>query len=223
MSIEVVNEAELRNEIEPIKDYAVTLVIKSDMQNQQAAEYLKTIKAKQKIVEEFFGPLVKSSHDAWKQAVAKRKEIETPLEDAERKIKSAILRFQQDMEMERRRLQAEADAKARAEEDKKRKELESRAQKAEEKGKEEKADELRAKAESVVVVPQIIAPQVTKTKGVSMMDVWKYKINDINAVPREYMMLNESMVSKVVKATKGGIKIPGIEAYNEPTISGRAF
>jgi len=50
-------------------------------------------------------------------------------------------------------------------------------------------------------------------------DNWKYEVIDINLVPREYLMINASMLTPIVKASKGKIVIPGIRVFNEPIIA----
>ena len=215
-------ENKLQSQISPIENYARNLVIKTDDDNIFAAEKLKIIKAAQKQVTLVIGPVVTKLHEAWKEGCKLRDRFEMPLKNAEQSIKQAMLKYSYEIEAERRRLQAKADAKARAEEEKKRKELEARVAKAAEAGKAEKAQELLEKAADVSVVAQVVQIQQTKPVGVSYVDDWDFEVSDISLVPREYLILNEPMVRKIVKASKGALAIPGIKAVNKPRISSKA-
>jgi hypothetical protein len=65
------------------------------------------------------------------------------------------------------------------------------------------------------------APPKVSAAGTSFRSVWKFKVLDLAAVPREYMILNEQMVGALARSTKGAMQIPGIEIYEEKTIGGR--
>ena len=44
-----------------------------------------------------------------------------------------------------------------------------------------------------------------------MREVWKAVIVDINAIPREYLVVNQAALDKVAQATRGAIVIPGVK------------
>lgn len=161
------------------------------------------------------------------------------LQRAERVGKDALdiwRRKQKAIAMERERKLA---AQARAEEDRKRKILEEQARKQEAKAEElrkqaeeadererqileekaslaeEKAEEKRERREEVHVPAPIIANPVPKVKGIHETSTWKYRVKNIKIVPREFMMLNDSMVGDFARNTKGKIPIAGIEFYEQ--------
>lgn len=47
-------------------------------------------------------------------------------------------------------------------------------------------------------------------------------INDLAAIPLEYMKINHSKIQKAIDLANGKIEIPGIETYSEEDIAGRA-
>lgn len=69
------------------------------------------------------------------------------------------------------------------------------------------------------VAPEPIVEQ--KVAGISLRDNWKWRVVDENAVPREFLQINESMVGAIVRSQKERTRIAGIEVYNEPTSVGR--
>ena len=55
--------------------------------------------------------------------------------------------------------------------------------------------------------------------GVTTRNTWKYVVEDLSQVPREFLMLDEKKVTAVVKAMKGQTAIPGIRAFEEASIA----
>ena len=60
--------------------------------------------------------------------------------------------------------------------------------------------------------PEIDLPSYNKTV---LRTVWKFKVVDESLVPREYMQPNEKLIGGTIRSSKGKMKIPGIEAYEE--------
>ncbi len=55
--------------------------------------------------------------------------------------------------------------------------------------------------------------------GVSARTVWKWKIVDVNLVPREYWAIDAARVQEHVNTFKGQSQIPGIEVFPETGIA----
>jgi len=58
--------------------------------------------------------------------------------------------------------------------------------------------------------------------GVSTRTVWKWKLVDVNLVPREYWVIDAARVQEHVDRFKGQSQIPGIEAFPETGITSGA-
>jgi len=113
----------------------------------------------------------------------------------------------------RRQAQAATDAKAREaalrEAEKRRAEAEAAAAKA----------AVREDAATVVVAPVVHVASVTpKIKGQSTATVWKARVTHIDLVPREYLIVNDQALQAFARATKGAVKLPGVEMYQETTM-----
>jgi len=64
-----------------------------------------------------------------------------------------------------------------------------------------------------------VAPSVPKVAGIRARVNWKFRIIDVNKIPRQYMQPNEVSIGYFVRETKQpGEVIPGIEAYSEDSI-----
>lgn len=62
----------------------------------------------------------------------------------------------------------------------------------------------------------------TKAQGISTRSMWRWRVVDAGAVPREYLCVDQAKVDAVVKAQQDGAKIPGIEVYREEIMAVRA-
>jgi hypothetical protein len=205
-----------------------------------------------KTIVEDFSSAKKASYAAWKAVCAqenghleklkepdeivrqKLSDYETELkrqqEEADRKAREAA-------EIERKRLQAIADEQARVEQERLHKEAEERkireAMEAEAAGKADVAAAILetpvevpivAPAPVVMVAPTVVPKVNVKVEGQgSMVEDWRYEITDANAIPRTYLLVNESAIGKVVKALKTATNIPGVRVYSVmvPRTSGR--
>ena len=183
--------------------------------------------------------VLKVVKDKYRELDAKRKEITKPLDQAKKAVmdlfrepleilnkaesilKQAMISYADEQDRLRREEQRKLELKAKAEEDRKRKDLEDRAKKWADKGKAEKADELLDQAEDVHVDAQVVAPVTEQPKGVSFRESWSAKVVDEEKVPREYLSVNIQALNKVAQATKGAIKIPGVEFKMEKVLSSR--
>ena len=183
--------------------------------------------------------VLKAVKDKYKDLDTKRKDITKPLDLAKRGlmdlfrtpleilskaesiIKRAMISYADEQDRLRREEQRKLELKAKAEEDRKRKDLEDRAKKWADKGKAEKADELLDQAEDVHVDAQVVASNTEQPKGVSYQEIWKFKIIDVNKIPREYMMPDEIKLRKMANAMKGAIPVAGIEFYSEKILKSR--
>ena len=66
---------------------ALTFFVKDDATYQTATYGLKKIKGVRKMIKDLLDPMVKAAYDAYKKNADRRKEIEAPLDEAERHLK----------------------------------------------------------------------------------------------------------------------------------------
>jgi hypothetical protein len=189
----------------------------------------------------FAGEHLKKIKSLYSEVDAKRKSMTTPLDEAKKRImdffrvpldkltkvegniKGAMLTFQRQQEEIRRKEEARLQELARREEEKRKKALEERAKKAEAKGDLAKAEELLAKKEEAFVPAPIVESQVQKVEGVKTVKIWKFRVVNAAKIPRDYLCVDEKKIGAVAKATKGTLKIEGVEIYSEDVISSGRF
>ena len=94
------------------------------------------------------------------------------------------------------------------------------AAKAEERGDTKKAAEFDDRSEAVSFAAPATVATTTKVKGLAMVENWKYRIVDLDKLPREYMVANEVMLGKMARMSKGLIPVAGVEFYSEDSVRG---
>lgn len=142
---------------------------------------------------------------------------------AENNIKSAMITYTDEQEAARKKEEDRLRREAVAREKKEKEKLKKKAIKADEKGDTDKAEELRDQAEDVKVAAPIMPSNIGKVSGITYKTTWKFKVVDVNKIPREYLIPDEKAIREVVEATKGKLEIEGIEIYSEKSVaSGRS-
>jgi len=118
-------------------------------------------------------------------------------EAAAQKLAAQNRELAERIERERRVKQGELNAKAKAEQD---------------------AILDKAAAEETKLGPAVVVPERIETAGTALRHNWKFRVADPAAVPREYLMVDEVKIGRVVRAAGGQISIPGIDIYDDPTV-----
>ena len=152
---------------------------------------------KKEVTARFAKPKKKAA-DAHKAVCELEKSFLAPVEDAIRRLKDQTTRWY-----------AAEQERIRAEEERRRKEAEELAALAAEA---EAAGDSETAAEAVVaaVVESATVTAMPKVAGTSMREVWHAVVVDITKIPREYLIVDQSMLDRVATATKGAVPIPGV-------------
>jgi colicin import membrane protein len=201
--------------------YAVTTVVAYEA----GADDLKRVKAAQKQLEELrtgmTGPLnasLKRINDFFRAPTQR-------LQNAEGKIKRALLAFSQEQERIRREEQAKRDAEARKEQER----LAKLAAKAEAAGKVEKAERLELQAATIVApVVQMEQPRVT---GLATREVWHGECVDLMALvqaiaagkaPLALVAANDKVIGQQARSLKTDFAVPGIRVWSTQEMASRS-
>ncbi|MDH5511483.1 MAG: hypothetical protein OEZ32_14175 [Nitrospinota bacterium] len=185
-----------------------------------AGEQLTRIKHAAKQLEDLRLSLTRPLDESKKRIMAMFARPKDDLAGAEARLKRGMVAF--NAEQDRLRREAEARLRAEAEAEERRLETHRKAalDKAIEAGDEKKAEEIvnapAPEPVAPVAVPQAMPPKVA---GVSTRMLWTWKITDQDKIPREYLLVNESMLTALAKSGKGAVKVPGVEFYQVPSIA----
>lgn len=199
----------------------------------EAAEFTLTLRAVKKEIDNTFDPIVKKAHEAHKEAVAQKKKVLEPVEQAQKIIDGKIGEFHAAQERLRR-----------AEEDRLRKEAEEQARKEEEERRLEEAARLEQEGDSAmadaileapilpqpVIVPKV-ATQAPKVEGLSVSKIYKGEVVNlaqlIQAVaqgraPIGLLEVNQTALNGMARALKEAFSVPGCRVVVESSVRGRA-
>ncbi|MBT9143618.1 MAG: hypothetical protein DDT29_02026 [Dehalococcoidia bacterium] len=188
---------------------------------QSASKVLKAIKSHLKEVEDLRKGMTKPLDAAKAKIMAFFKPVTESLTNAETRTKKAMLAWQAEEEQKRLEEERRLQALARKEQERLDRLAAERAQRWEDKGQLEKAEQIR---DSVPVIPvPIVVREAPKAEGISTRAIWKFRIVSGEKIPREYLIPNEKMLGDFARATKGTIAIPGIEFYAEEILASRGI
>lgn len=199
-----------------VPEQARQISIKTMADYTRAGEIMMTIKAIRKKITETFRP-IKQKMDAAKQEVLdQERAADAPLKEAESLLSPQIIAWNREQE----RLRQEEETRLREEARKQEEERQLQdAILAEQHGQKEEAEAIMETP--VHVAPVIVPKAVPKVAGLSIRENWKFKITNERLIPREYLKVDEVKIGQVVRALKSATNIPGVEVYNEGTVSGR--
>lgn len=207
-----VQETSIKQEIAVITDRAAALQVTNQQEYEAALEDAKVIKKQMKVVTDFMAPIKKATDEAHKAACQREAEMLEPLKKADAAIRACVNGYL----TEQARLAREAEERARRQKEEEERRLMEQAIDAEQQGDTVAAEEtFEAAAIMADTAPIIPTASVQAVKGVSVKTDWEVTIINEDAVPVNIMgacvrPVNLAAVKKLVKATGGKIKIPGI-------------
>lgn len=220
VALQLVETTDVGNRALSIVDQAKMVKVIDSATYTEAIFIWKSLKDMMKEVDEAWDKNIKLWHEGHKNALADKAKYYQPLDMGSRTVKKLMSDYDAEQERirqaEQRRLEEEARKQAEeeallaaiaAEEEAKRNGA----------TKEEAAQEATAiMAEPVYVAPVVIPKAVPKMQGGPIYrTIWKFRITDVNAIPRQYMIPNEVAIGGVVRSLKAQANIPGVQAYEE--------
>ena len=195
-------------EILSVVDKARALTITNPEQASYVDEFCVWLKDLEKRTTAKYADSKKKAHDAWKAVVAMESEDLDKVIEARKIAKGSLIAWsdKQAAIAEQEAAIARAKAKQQAEN-----EALDRAARAAEFGDDKTADAIIS---APVVVEPVKAAAPVKTATV-LQTRWKFRIINPALVPVEYRTIDEQKIGAVIRATKGAITIPGVEAFSE--------
>ena len=198
---------------------AKAVVVTSAAERAVAIGLIKSCKEKRDAVVEFFADSKKKAHETWKAIVANEKSFTDKLDVYEKAARTAIGTW--DAEQERVRLAEETRIKAAADLDAKKQKRALEFAAAHTKDEDKKA-ELLDKAAAVQADFVSVPSKVEKQAGEGSRKIWKYRIIDVDKIPRAFMEPSDSLLKAMATSQKEKAKVDGVEFYYETSISVKA-
>lgn len=190
---------------------------------QAAGEFLRDVKTRAKQVAEYWKPAKDKAKAAHQDIVEREKAMLVPLKEAEAIVKVSMAAYQRAVEAERRRMAEEARKAREAETER----LLCEAMAAEQGGDATGAAVNLAMAQMVEDMPSAPVCAAPKAAGTGLRKAWKARVIDPDAVPVSangvlIRPVDLTALNSIARLTKGTPHIPGVEFYEETTISARA-
>lgn len=191
-----------------------------------AGELLRGIKALRGEIAETFDPHIKRANEAHRALLEQKRQAETPLTEAERVIKDALIKYDQEQERLRREEQRrlEEEARRQAEQD-----ALDRAAAMEREGREFGDDAMVQEAQQLVEEqlqappPPVatIAKATPKVAGIVHRTTWSARVVDFHALVKfvasnpshiGLLVVNQPALNAQARSLKGAMSLPGVQA-----------
>lgn len=218
----MVGKEDLEKKVQMITDTAQSIVISNEEELQNATEFIKTLKEQQKVVKDFYDPMVKATKESYDKVKAERDKLLKPLKENETEIRGLMNEYSNKI-LQLKKAEEERIKKEQEEQQRKMKELQENIAKGNTDNLQEQVDEIMnstTMAERTVEIP--------KVAGMSTRTTYKVEITDISKVPTTYNNVPLVELSKVgknyliqqykiMKSLNQELNIPGIEVKEEVT------
>lgn len=207
------DEKELSQAVTAIEFQAESIIIETDDDYRNAAEFGRALKRKAAEVTAFFKPMKDAANKAHKEVCDREKTMLSPLKNAEQILKETMGRYS--LEQERKRRELEEKMRRQAQEEAERK-LEE-AIKAEEDGDKDSAAAAMLDAQMIDQVSRSSALEIERPKadGAYVTKDWEIVEIDSGAVPLAIQgvcirPVDKAAIMRLIRASKGEIQIPGV-------------
>ena len=214
-------------EKEKIEEKAITIVeqakrvtIKSNEDYTSAGELWKQLKQMREEINGVFAPIIKAAHRAHQEALAQKAKIYNPVDEAARKVKQLMSKYDEEQE----HIRQEKERKLREEAMKREEEARLQAAiEAEKAGQKDVAEEILA---SPIEEPVVVAPkEVPKMNGGPVYrTIWDMEVTDFEALVRavankavsiQALLPNEVFLRAQARSLKSTMNYPGVQAYKK--------
>ncbi len=220
------DEKSIKTEIVTIEGRVDSVVVNDKSSFEIAGELTIECDRLIKSIKEYWKEPKEKAFQAHKAITAKEQEMLHPIIDRRNALAYKIKEYLNEQRRKQLAEQARLDVERQKREQAEREKLERAAARADEKGKIEKADELREKANDVFIAPTIIVPDIEKTTRMESGTVSQTKdievtITDEKALIAEIAMghIPVSIVTFSIPKLKQFIKLQGITKLNGATIT----
>lgn len=213
---------DLKEQVQMIRDTAESIVISNEEDLQNATNFIKELKEKQKVVSDFYNPMVKATKESYNKIKNERDMLLNPLKETEKEIRVLMNEYNTKI-LKLKMAEEEKIRKEKEEQDKKLLE----AQKDIQQGNTEQG---YAKAQEVLDNTTLTKKNIDipKVSGMATRTTYKITITDITKIPTTYNNIPLVELStigkkyiveqyKMLKALKQELNIPGIKITEEVT------
>lgn len=227
MNITITNPHEIEENLARSAELAIaeahSIIITDNDQYGLASQLLVEHKKRIKAVKDYWDKPKSMAKQAHQEICDKEKSMLAPFTQAESIIKASMANYQRKVDEDRRVAEAEVRKQQREEAER----LMAEAIKAEDSGNTTRANAVMAMATTLDEMPVVSEVEAPKAAGISTRKTWKARVRCDSSVPiysAEGVMLRPvdiAVLNNIARMTKGQETIPGVEFYEDVTISAR--
>lgn len=218
----MLGKQDLEDQVQMIKSTAEAIVISNEEELQNATDFMKDIKEKQKVVKDFYEPMVKATKESYDKTKAERDKLLKPLKEIETDIRELMNEYNNKV-LQLKRAEEERIRKEKEEQERKMQELQKNIEEGNTENIQDKVEEIM----NSTTLPEKTV-EIPKVQGMATRTTYKVEITAIEKIPttlnnvplvelskigKEYLLKEY----KIQKALGKEFKVPGIEIKEEVT------
>ena len=218
----MLGKQDLEDQVQMIKSTAEAIVISNEEELQNATDFMKNIKEKQKVVKDFYEPMIKATKESYDKTKAERDKLLKPLKEIETDIRELMNEYNNKI-LQLKRAEEERIRKEKEEQERKMQELQKNIEEGNTENIQNKVEEIM---NSTTLPEKTI--EIPKVQGMATRTTYKVEITAIEKIPttlnnvplvelskigKEYLLKEY----KIQKALGKEFKVPGIEIREEIT------
>lgn len=218
----MLGKEDLIQQVELIKDTAESIVISNEDELQNATNFVKKLKEQQKVVKDFYDPMVKATKESYDKVKSERDKLLKPLKDIETEMRVLMNDYNNKI-LQIKKAEEERIRKEKEEQERELKQLQQDVQNGNTEGLQEKVDSIMNKttmAEKTVEMPRVAGMNTRTTYKIEITDIAKVPttlnnvpIVELSKVGKDYILQQY----KVMKSLGKEFIVPGIEIKEEVT------
>lgn len=218
----MLGKEDLKKQVELIRETAESIVISNEEELQNATAFVKKLKEQQKVVKDFYEPMVKATKESYDKVKSERDILVKPLKETEQEIRGLMNDYNNKV-LQLKKAEEERIRKEKEEQERQLRELQQDVQNG-------NTDNLQEKVNAIM--NQTTMPEKTveipKVAGMGTRTTYKVEVTDITKIPttlNNVPLVELSKVGKdyilqqykVMKSIGQPFEVPGIIVKEEVT------
>lgn len=218
----MLGKADLEKQVELIQSTAESIVISNEQELENATAFIRRLKEQQKVVKDFYEPMVKATKESYDKVKAERDKLVNPLEDIEQEIRGLMNDYNNKV-LQLKRAEEERIKKEKEEQERQLRELQQDVQNGNTENLQEKVNAIMNQTtmpEKTVEMPKVAGMGTRTTYKVEIVDITKIPTTlnnvplvELSKVGKDYILQQY----KVMKSIGQPFELPGIIVKEEVT------
>lgn len=218
----MLGKEDLKQQVEIIKETAESIVISNEEELKNATAFVKRLKEQQKVVTDFYDPMIKATKESYDKVKSERDVLVKPLKETEQEIRGLMNDYNNKV-LQLKKAEEERIKKEKEEQERQLRELQQDVQNGNTDNIQEKVNAIMNQTtipEKTVKIPKITGMGTRTTYKVEITDITKMPttlnnvpIVELSKVGKDYILQQY----KVMKAVGQPFEIPGITVKEEVT------